>query len=139
LDEPTSALDSNSEHELNKALSQLLQQKTVILASHRRSLLELMDVVYVLQDGVLRDVKEFGGLDTYLAKVNDIESQISTQQTKLEEAQLLEKIQRDRQQALVQELSQKNAQLQQKISSTSQVTDNAASLSDDGVTLTISH
>lgn len=143
LDEPTASLDSNSELQIKNALKQVITKKTVILVSHRRSLLELMDTILVLENGKLTDVNKLGGLDKYLAKMNDTESKISLEQTKLEEARLLEKVQQERQEALVNELTSKNTELQQQLhnsgvnpsSDTNQTNNNPQ----EGVTLVINH
>jgi ABC-type multidrug transport system fused ATPase/permease subunit len=118
LDEPTASLDSNSEIEIKNALSQVIGHKTVILVSHRHALLELMDAIYVLENGTLKHINEVGGLDNYLAKMNDTESKITIEQTRLEEARLVEKIQRERQAAELSALQQQNNELLQKIAHT---------------------
>ena len=51
LDEATSALDSESEVEIQKALSELMRGKTVIAIAHRLSTLREMDRIIVLDDG----------------------------------------------------------------------------------------
>jgi ATP-binding cassette subfamily B protein len=65
MDEPTSALDDKSERLIHDSIGSLIQNKTVVLVTHRLPLLGLMDKVYVLQDGHLRDVQEYGGLEQY--------------------------------------------------------------------------
>lgn len=143
LDEPTASLDSNSEKEIKKALNQTIGHKTVILVSHRQALLELMDQILVLEDGKLTDVNKLGGLNKYLAKMNDTESQITLEQAKLEEARLLEKIHRERQEEAVNELANQNAELQQRLnnSGSSPTSDTLATSnnSQEGVTLVINH
>jgi ABC-type bacteriocin/lantibiotic exporter with double-glycine peptidase domain len=66
MDEPTSALDNKSEKLIRDSIGQLIQNKTVVLATHRLSLLNLMDTIYVLQDGKLINVNQFGGVDAYV-------------------------------------------------------------------------
>lgn len=51
LDEATSALDSESESKIQKALHNLMKQKTVIAIAHRLSTLSEMDRILVLKDG----------------------------------------------------------------------------------------
>lgn len=51
LDEATSALDSESEAEIQKALSLLMEGKTVIAIAHRLSTLKEMDRIIVLEKG----------------------------------------------------------------------------------------
>jgi ATP-binding cassette subfamily B protein/subfamily B ATP-binding cassette protein MsbA len=72
MDEPTSALDDKSEKLILNSIGSLIQNKTVLLVTHRLPLLGLMDKVYVLQDGHLRDVQEYGGIEqyTYQLQVN---------------------------------------------------------------------
>lgn len=65
MDEPTSALDEKSERYMLQSLGAVIQGKTVLLVTHRLPLLSLMDRVYVLRDGQLIDVEQFGGLESY--------------------------------------------------------------------------
>lgn len=80
LDEPTAALDIKSENYIRDSLAQMIQGKTVIMVTHRKPLLALMDVVYVLQDGQLVDVNQLGGLYAYLGQLEGIEQQEATQE-----------------------------------------------------------
>ena len=73
MDEPTAALDSKSEQHIRDSIEKLIHGKTVMMVTHRKALLTLMDKIYVMEDGVLSDVRQFGGLDAYLAKIQDIE------------------------------------------------------------------
>lgn len=73
LDEPTAALDIKSENYIRDSLSQMIQGKTVVMVTHRKPLLDLMDVIYVLDNGTLTDVHNLGGLDAYLAKLEGLE------------------------------------------------------------------
>lgn len=66
LDEPTAALDAKSENYVRDSLAEIIGDKTVMMVSHRRSLLALMDTIYVLENGTLTNVNELGGLDYYL-------------------------------------------------------------------------
>ena len=75
LDEPTAALDAKSENYIRDSLMQMIQGKTVIMVTHRKSLLALMDVVYVLDNGTLTDVNQLGGLDQYLRQLEGIEEE----------------------------------------------------------------
>jgi ATP-binding cassette, subfamily B, bacterial len=75
LDEPTAALDAKSENLIRDSLLEMIKGKTVLMVTHRKSLLALMDIVYVLDNGSLTDVNELGGLDSYLAKLEGIEEE----------------------------------------------------------------
>jgi ABC-type bacteriocin/lantibiotic exporter with double-glycine peptidase domain len=66
MDEPTSALDDKSEKYILNSIGSLINNKTVILVTHRIPLLSLMDVIYVLKDGHLVDVKQYGGIEQYV-------------------------------------------------------------------------
>ena len=66
LDEPTAALDAKSENYVRDSLAEIIQDKTVMMVTHRRSLLALMTTIYVLENGVLTNVNDLGGLDYYL-------------------------------------------------------------------------
>lgn len=66
MDEPTSALDDKSEKLIKNSIGSLIQNKTVLLVTHRLPLLDLMDKVYVLQDGRLVNVEEYGGIQRYV-------------------------------------------------------------------------
>ncbi len=66
MDEPTSSLDDKSEKLILNSIGSLIENKTVLLATHRVPLLSLMDKIYVLKDGNLINVEEFGGIDRYI-------------------------------------------------------------------------
>ncbi|WP_067051198.1 ABC transporter ATP-binding protein [Methanofollis ethanolicus] len=53
LDEPTSALDALTEERLQASLADLAEGRTVVLITHRTSLLALADRVYAIEDGRL--------------------------------------------------------------------------------------
>lgn len=53
LDEPTSNLDALNEGMILKALKESCQEKTVVLVSHRKSTMNLADVVYEMENGRL--------------------------------------------------------------------------------------
>ncbi|XZG71204.1 type I secretion system permease/ATPase [Chitinibacteraceae bacterium HSL-7] len=53
LDEPTSAMDNQSEERLKKQLKALLPGKTMVLVTHRTSLLELVDRIIVVDRGTI--------------------------------------------------------------------------------------
>jgi ATP-binding cassette subfamily B protein len=51
LDEATSSLDSNSEVLIQKALDNLMKNKTTIVIAHRLSTIRKMDRIMVMEDG----------------------------------------------------------------------------------------
>lgn len=51
LDEPTSAMDNNAETALRQNLATYLQEKTLLLFTHRTSLLQLVDRIVVMDGG----------------------------------------------------------------------------------------
>lgn len=53
LDEPTSNLDALNEGIILKSLRECKGEKTVLLVSHRRSTMNLADVVYEMEQGRL--------------------------------------------------------------------------------------
>ena len=77
LDEPTAALDAKSENYIKDSLSQMIEGKTVLMVTHRKALLALMDTIYVLDNSQLTNVNELGGLDNYLAKLEGLELEIA--------------------------------------------------------------
>jgi ABC-type multidrug transport system fused ATPase/permease subunit len=56
LDEATSALDSESEAEVQKALDELMREKTVIVVAHRLSTIQRADRIAVLEHGRLAEI-----------------------------------------------------------------------------------
>lgn len=53
LDEPTSSMDNRTESHIKEQLEQLLPGKTLILVTHRGSLLSLVDRIVLLDNGVI--------------------------------------------------------------------------------------
>jgi ATP-binding cassette subfamily C protein LapB len=53
LDEPTSALDSTSEERLKQRLVEVVRGKTLVLVTHRTSLLSLVERIIILDQGRL--------------------------------------------------------------------------------------
>ncbi|MCU0667669.1 MAG: ABC transporter ATP-binding protein/permease [Patescibacteria group bacterium] len=80
LDEPTAALDAKSEIFIKDNLPKMISGKTVVMVTHRKALLELMDTIYVLENRTLTNVNELGGLDSYLAKLEGLVIQDNTNQ-----------------------------------------------------------
>ncbi len=65
LDEATSSLDSQSEAYIQKAITKLIKNKTVIAIAHRLSTLKNMDRIVVIEDG---EIIEDGSIKKLLAK-----------------------------------------------------------------------
>ena len=51
MDEPTSSMDYSSEDDIKKRLGEFAKDKTVILISHRTSLLDMVDRLIVMDAG----------------------------------------------------------------------------------------
>ncbi|GAI41127.1 unnamed protein product, partial [marine sediment metagenome] len=60
LDEPTSALDAESESKVQEAITGFIKGKTVVVISHRASLLTDIQRVYLIQDGAITVVDRKG-------------------------------------------------------------------------------
>ncbi|HEY8159752.1 MAG TPA: thiol reductant ABC exporter subunit CydC [Methylobacter sp.] len=56
LDEPTEGLDSDTERDVFKALANFAKDKTVVMVTHREAGLGLVDAVYRMEHGVLREL-----------------------------------------------------------------------------------
>ena len=65
FDEATSALDSQSEKHIQKSMSKLMKNKTVIAIAHRLSTLKEMDRILVMEKG---EIVEQGTHDALLRK-----------------------------------------------------------------------
>jgi ABC-type multidrug transport system fused ATPase/permease subunit len=105
MDEPTAALDSKSENAIRDSINQLIKGKTVLMVTHRKALLSLMDVIYVMESGELHEVGELGGLDSYLQKISDTESNDSKKAEAIEKEAM----------AIIARLQAENQQLQEKL------------------------
>lgn len=53
LDEATSSLDTESEHEVQQAIENLVQSRTTFVIAHRLSTIRNADRIIVIQDGVI--------------------------------------------------------------------------------------
>jgi ATP-binding cassette subfamily C protein LapB len=51
LDEPTSSMDFSSENDFKKRLQHFAERKTVVVVTHRLSLMELAERIIVIDDG----------------------------------------------------------------------------------------
>jgi ATP-binding cassette subfamily B protein len=55
LDEPTAALDATAEYELFQRFTELTEDKTAILISHRFSTVRMVDRIVVLEGGLIHE------------------------------------------------------------------------------------
>ncbi|MFB0829571.1 ABC transporter ATP-binding protein [Brevibacillus laterosporus] len=81
LDEATSALDSGSEYWVQKALAELMKDRTTLIVAHRLSTVEEADMIYVVDQG---KVVENGRHQDLLSK-NGFYSTLYKMQTSLSE------------------------------------------------------
>ena len=51
LDEPTSSMDYSSENSFKTSLSRFIQHKTLVIVTHRQSLIDLADRMIIIDDG----------------------------------------------------------------------------------------
>ena len=79
LDEPSSALDPIAEYELNRAVTELSGDKTVIIISHRLSTTRFVDKIYMLEKG---RIIEQGDHNTLLLKNGKYAEMFSAQAEK---------------------------------------------------------
>jgi ABC-type multidrug transport system fused ATPase/permease subunit len=56
LDEATSSLDSQSEMMVQQALDELMEGRTTLLVAHRFSAVRRAKLIYVMDNGVVREV-----------------------------------------------------------------------------------
>lgn len=68
LDEPTSNMDTDSELMLQKRLSSVMQDRTVVLVTHRLSMLRIVERLIVMENG---QVKMDGPRDAVLQSLRD--------------------------------------------------------------------
>ncbi len=121
MDEPTAALDSKSENFIRDSIARLVQNRTVLMVTHRKALLSLMDKIYVLNEGKLKDVSDYGGLDAYLQKITDTEKGSSQSSPDADKAPSEQKAERTLQmQRRLDQLETDNAKLAEKLNLVSQ-------------------
>ncbi|HQP21655.1 MAG TPA: ATP-binding cassette domain-containing protein, partial [Phenylobacterium sp.] len=81
LDEATSALDTESEAQVQAALSRLMAGRTTILIAHRLSTVRGADRIYVIDKGRIVETGDHaalvaaGGLYARLARTQDLEAE----------------------------------------------------------------
>jgi ATP-binding cassette, subfamily B, bacterial MsbA len=78
LDEATSALDTESEREVQKALDNLMKDRTTFVIAHRLSTIKNATRIIVIKDGV---IVEEGTHDTLIAKKGEYEALYNLQYT----------------------------------------------------------
>jgi subfamily B ATP-binding cassette protein MsbA len=71
LDEATSALDSESEREVQRALDNLMKDRTTLVIAHRLSTIKNADRIIVVKNGV---IVEEGSHDALLERHGEYES-----------------------------------------------------------------
>lgn len=85
LDEATSALDAESEHQVQQALDQILQNQaisqTVVVIAHRLSTIKDADAIIVLNQGI---IAEYGTHDELIEKSGVYAKLVRRQLAKLE-------------------------------------------------------
>jgi subfamily B ATP-binding cassette protein MsbA len=59
MDEATSALDAESEYEIQKALTEMRGNVTVVLIAHRLNTIQHADTVLLIEDGQVSDSGTF--------------------------------------------------------------------------------
>jgi ABC-type multidrug transport system fused ATPase/permease subunit len=69
LDEATSSLDADSEHLVQEALNDLMQNRTTIIIAHRLSTIRSVDTIYVLSEG---NIVEAGSHDELVNNENGV-------------------------------------------------------------------
>lgn len=74
LDEATSSLDSESEHQVQQALEELMKDRTSIIIAHRLATVRQADQIFVLQEG---KVIETGTHEALAAKTGGVYASLS--------------------------------------------------------------
>ena len=78
LDEPSSGMDQTTERLLRDRLKKVIKDRTVIIATHRSSLLDLVDDIMVIESGQLA---AFGPKDEISKQLNQAAVQGENQGT----------------------------------------------------------
>jgi ATP-binding cassette subfamily C protein LapB len=69
MDEPSSSMDQTTEKMLRERLKNIMKDRTVIIATHRSSLLELVDTLMVVEAG---EMVAFGSKEDVTAQLNSV-------------------------------------------------------------------
>jgi ABC-type multidrug transport system fused ATPase/permease subunit len=72
MDEPTSALDSIAAQKVIHEVVSMGKNRTTIIITHDLDLLKQIPYVFVVGDGAIRSIQEYGGLDTYYASHSNL-------------------------------------------------------------------
>ena len=78
LDEPTAALDARAEHEVFLRFSELIEEKTAVLISHRFSTVRMADRILFLENGQLLELgshEELLALEGKYAELFNLQAQ----------------------------------------------------------------
>lgn len=70
LDEPTSNQDVSNEKFVISGLFEIFKNRTIVLVTHKLSLLSAMDKIFVLEGGKITDASKLGGVEAYLHYLN---------------------------------------------------------------------
>ena len=116
MDEPTAALDAESEKHIKEAMPRLIAGKTVLLVTHRQPLLEMMDEIYIMENGRLKKLDEDHQLSSYIAEVVGAEAKkVQSAKQSAEEARKLETKRLLKEEQKLAELRAENQRLQKKL------------------------
>ena len=58
MDEPTSSLDVDTEQRIIQSINKLSENKTIILVSHRKTVLQKCNKIFELKEGKLSNINE---------------------------------------------------------------------------------
>ena len=65
LDEATSSIDTRTEHRIQRAMDELMRERTTFVIAHRLSTIKNADLILVMRDG---DIAESGDHESLMAK-----------------------------------------------------------------------
>lgn len=76
LDEPTASLDSESEQLIQETIDRIKKEKTVLISAHRLSTVKDLDIIFVLNDGMIKEQ----GTHHELIRMNGLYANLLAQQ-----------------------------------------------------------